>query len=114
MDSQGEELLAAVQALHNRMIVAAPELIASLVQGVGFRAMFRTAPEEINIRALTERESQVLQLLAKGLANKQIAGVLGISEHTVKFHISSIYSKLGVTSRTEAARTGVLHGLIIL
>jgi len=55
-----------------------------------------------------------LQLLAHGLANKQIAIRLGISEHTVKFHISSIYAKLGVTNRTEAVRVGVQRGLVFL
>jgi DNA-binding NarL/FixJ family response regulator len=63
---------------------------------------------------LTERENQVLQLLAYGLANKQIALRLGISEHTVKFHISSIYNKLGTTNRTEAVRAGVQRGLVLI
>lgn len=66
------------------------------------------------IEALTEREQEVLQLLAQGLANKQIAGQLGISAHTVKFHISSIYGKLGATNRTEAVRIGLQIGLILL
>jgi DNA-binding NarL/FixJ family response regulator len=56
----------------------------------------------------------VLQLLAQGLANKQIALTLGISEHTVKFHISGVYSKLGATNRTEAVRLGVRKGLVVL
>jgi DNA-binding NarL/FixJ family response regulator len=56
----------------------------------------------------------VLGLLAKGLANKQIAVALGISEHTVKFHVSSIYSKLNVTNRTEAVREGLRGGWIAL
>jgi NarL family two-component system response regulator YdfI len=63
---------------------------------------------------LTEREGQVLQCIAQGLANKQIAVALGISEHTVKFHLSSIYSKLGATNRTEAVRLGTLQGIIVL
>jgi DNA-binding NarL/FixJ family response regulator len=66
------------------------------------------------IEELTARESEVLQLLAQGLANKQIALALGISEHTVKFHISSIYAKLGVTNRTEAVTQGARLGLIVL
>jgi two-component system, NarL family, response regulator YdfI len=56
----------------------------------------------------------VLQLLALGLSNKQIAARLSISEHTVKFHTSSIYTKLGVAGRTEAVRAGVQRGLISL
>ncbi|HEY5902473.1 MAG TPA: helix-turn-helix transcriptional regulator, partial [Anaerolineales bacterium] len=61
---------------------------------------------------LSDREIEVLELLAQGLANKQIAGALGISEHTVKFHVSSIYTKLNVTNRAEAVRQGVRQGLI--
>ncbi len=56
----------------------------------------------------------MLQLLAHGLANKQIALALGISEHTVKFHISSIYTKLGASNRTEAVRLGMQRGLVVL
>jgi DNA-binding NarL/FixJ family response regulator len=56
----------------------------------------------------------VIGLLAKGLANKQIAIALGISEHTVKFHVSSIYTKLNVTNRTEAVRAGLRGGWIAL
>ena len=58
--------------------------------------------------------NQVLELLARGLANKQIAVSLGISEHTAKFHVSSIYSKLGATNRAEAVRTGIQKGLVSL
>lgn len=69
--------------------------------------------EEI-IDPLTARELEVLQLLARGMANKQIALKLAISEHTVKFHVSSIYTKLGAANRTEAVRLGVRRGLILL
>jgi DNA-binding NarL/FixJ family response regulator len=69
---------------------------------------------DLKVEALTEREAQVLQKLAQGMANKQIAAALGISEHTVKFHVSAIYSKLGATNRTEAVRIGVRQGMIIL
>ncbi len=64
--------------------------------------------------ALTGRERDVLQLLSEGLSNKTIASRLAISEHTVKFHLSSIFSKLGVSSRTEAVRRAVQAGLIAL
>jgi DNA-binding NarL/FixJ family response regulator len=63
---------------------------------------------------LTERERQVLQLAAEGLANKQIASRLEISENTVKFHLSSLYAKLGATSRTEAVRAGARRGWVVL
>jgi DNA-binding NarL/FixJ family response regulator len=64
--------------------------------------------------ALTAREREVLELLSRGLPNKLIARRLQISEHTVKFHVSSIYAKLGATSRTDAVSRGVRSGLITL
>ena len=70
--------------------------------------------EESLTEALTAREKEILQHMAEGLANKQIALLLGISEHTVKFHLSSLYVKLGISSRTEAVRRGVELGLISL
>ncbi len=63
---------------------------------------------------LTRREREVLQMLAGGLANKEIAGRLAISEHTVKFHVASILGKLGAGSRTEAVTIGVRRGLIMI
>jgi len=66
------------------------------------------------VEPLTDRELRVLNLVADGLSNPQIARLLGISRNTVKFHVSSIISKLGATSRTEAVTIGVKRGLIIL
>ena len=63
---------------------------------------------------LTAREREVLELLSRGLPNKLIARRLQISEHTVKFHVSSIYAKLGASSRTDAVSRGVRRGLITL
>jgi len=63
---------------------------------------------------LTDRELRVLNLVADGLSNPQIARLLGISRNTVKFHVRSIISKLGATSRTEAVTIAVKRGLIIL
>ncbi len=63
---------------------------------------------------LTAREVQVLELLAEGLPNKAIAERLGISDQTVKFHVSSISSKLGAANRTDAVRRAVRRGLITL
>lgn len=62
--------------------------------------------------ALTSREGQVLRMLADGLGNKEIAGVLHISEHTAKFHVAQILAKLGVTSRAAAVTAGIRRGLI--
>lgn len=111
LNSSPDELQTAVRALYQGLLVGAPELMGQILT---------TPPQDGDIlnqhesEALTERELQVLELLAQGLANKQIALQLGISEHTVKFHISGIYSKLGATSRTEAVRLGVHQGLIVL
>lgn len=65
-------------------------------------------------QALTPREIEVLEMLGSGLANKAIATALNISDHTVKFHVSSIFQKLGVSTRTEAVAVGVRLGLILL
>jgi two-component system, NarL family, response regulator YdfI len=61
---------------------------------------------------LTQRESEILRLIADGEGNKSIANLLNISQHTVKFHVSSIFEKLNVSSRTEAIRAGISRGLI--
>lgn len=61
---------------------------------------------------LTARELQVLRMLADGLANKQIAGQLGISDHTAKFHVSQILAKLGAITRAEAVAIGMRRGLV--
>jgi len=63
---------------------------------------------------LTPREIEVLQLLAGGLGNKEIAAQLNISEHTAKFHVASIMGKLGAASRTEAVTRGIRHGLVMI
>ena len=101
-DASAEELTAAVHALSQGLIVGTSTLL------------FESESEPLSHGPLSERESEVLGLLAKGLANKQIALALGISEHTVKFHVSSIYTKLNVTNRTEALREGLRGGWIAL
>lgn len=75
------------------------------------------APEgetEETLEPLTPREREVLELLAHGLSNRQIAERLGISEHTAKFHVAAVSGKLGAASRTEAVSRGVRCGLITL
>jgi DNA-binding NarL/FixJ family response regulator len=66
------------------------------------------------VESLTPREVEVLGMLAEGMGNKQIARRLGISEHTVKFHVGSILGKLGAGSRTEAVTLGLRQGLIMV
>jgi DNA-binding NarL/FixJ family response regulator len=70
--------------------------------------------DDLRIEALTPREVQVLELLAEGLPNKAIADRLKISDQTVKFHVSSISTKLGAANRTDAVRRAVRRGLITL
>jgi DNA-binding NarL/FixJ family response regulator len=101
-EASPDELSAAVHALSQGLIVGTSSLL------------FESENEPLREGPLTERESEVLSLLSKGLANKQIAVELGISEHTVKFHVSSIYTKLNVTNRTEAVRAGLRGGWIAL
>jgi len=91
--------------------VGAAGLVSGLMRG---RGRVKLAEGESLSESLTAREKEVLQLMAQGLANKQIALALAISEHTVKFHLSSLYAKLGISSRTEAVRRGIELGLISL
>jgi len=77
-------------------------------------ALEATSDVESTMEPLTPREGEVLQLLADGLGNKEIALRLNISEHTIKFHIRSILGKLGAASRTEAVTRGLRSGLIEL
>jgi DNA-binding NarL/FixJ family response regulator len=70
--------------------------------------------ENAFIEALTDRERQVLDLLAEGLSNKRIAERLGISPQTAKFHVASIAGKLGARNRTQAVRLAVRQGLVTL
>ena len=65
-----------------------------------------------SLETLTTREHEVLALVADGLPNREIAARLGISDHTVKFHLASIFGKLGVSTRTEAVQRGLRLGVI--
>ncbi len=106
-----EELVAGVLAAGEGLWVGAPGLVAELMR---LPRGGESSSEDSLIEPLTAREKEVLQLMAQGLANKQIALSLSISEHTVKFHLSSLYAKLGISSRTEAVRRGIELGLISL
>lgn len=74
----------------------------------------RVRDDERPVEALTPREHDVLVLLADGVGNREIASRLGISEHTVKFHLSAVFGKLGATTRTNAVRRALRAGLIDL
>lgn len=108
LEASTEQIEAAIHAIAAGLSVGIPSMINFSIWDYSL-----SLDEEI-IEPLTERELEVLQLLAQGMANKQIALKLKISEHTVKFHVSSIYTKLGAANRTEAVRLGVRRGLILL
>lgn len=69
-------------------------------------------PQEPLVEALTAREHDVLAIVADSLPNREVASALGISEHTVNFHLASIFGKLGVSTRTEAVQRGLRLGVI--
>ena len=104
------ELVAAIHAVDEGMVVASPAWLKKIL--VNQRS--RTNENGDTIESLTERENEVLQQMAYGLTNKQIAVRLKISAHTVKFHVSSIFTKLGTTNRVEAVNLGLKAGLIAL
>ncbi|HEX9373395.1 MAG TPA: response regulator transcription factor, partial [Roseiflexaceae bacterium] len=103
-----EDLFQAIRVVHGGGSLLQPVVAARLLRQVSSPAA-PALPER-----LTERELEVLRLLAKGRQNKEIAGELWISERTVKFHVSAILSKLGVGNRTEAVSKAAQLGLIEL
>jgi DNA-binding NarL/FixJ family response regulator len=111
LEASPEEISAALHALGEGLWVGSPALAGSLLERHPKATIEEGDPVD---NPLTGRELEVLQLAAEGLANKQIALALNISEHTVKFHLSSLYAKLGVTSRTEAIRAGVRQGRVVM
>jgi NarL family two-component system response regulator YdfI len=109
-DTSPDQLAAALQAVSSGLVVLHPANIHSAVPA----ASGAPRPLDELVEPLTPRESEVLQMLASGLGNKEIAAKLGISEHTVKFHVASILGKLGAASRTEAVSLGIRRGLVFL
>jgi DNA-binding NarL/FixJ family response regulator len=106
-DTDADALCRAIKAAANGQVQLAPEAAARLMREVRIpgAASSETA-------ALTGRETDVLRLLARGRANKEIAADLGIGAKTVKTHVSSILGKLDVQSRTQAALAAVRLGLV--
>lgn len=109
--ASGEEIIAAIEAVATGLIVIHPDTVGAL-QSVPSAS--KGAGAVIARQPLTPREIEVLGMIAEGLGNKIIAARLGISEHTVKFHIASIFVKLNAGSRTEAVTIGVRQGLILI
>lgn len=106
----GDAILSAVKSVVAGLAVMSPEFLEILLPKQEEDWSEADAPFE----NLTAREQDVLAMMAEGLLNKEIADRLKISEHTVKFHVSSIMGKLGAASRTEAVTRGIRRGLVIL
>lgn len=104
------QIVAGIQA-----VVAGLTVVHSDLQVLLFNPESKEVAQTADFdQALTPRETEILNMMAEGLGNKQIAWRLKISEHTVKFHISSMFAKLHVSSRTEAVTSGIRQGLIII
>jgi two-component system nitrate/nitrite response regulator NarL len=106
-DSEAPVLGAAVRAVARGLLVVAPELGPAA-------AGPRERETGLLIEDLTPREHEVLQVLAEGRSNREIAQRLGVTEHTVKSHVDAILGKLGAHTRTEAVARAARHGLITL
>ena len=109
-DSGMDDILAAIQAAHAGLVLLDPAVTQNLVA----RIPTPTARPTPTLDDLTPREVEVLRMLAEGLGNREMGARLGISDHTVKFHISSILDKLGASTRTEAVTMGIRMGIILL
>ena len=108
-ESDPDDVLSAIYASYDGLVLLSTPTAESLAAVYGDQPL--EVEDELS-EEITSRETDVLRMLAEGLVNKEIAARLGISEHTVKFHISSILDKLGASTRTEAVTLGIRRGLI--
>lgn len=119
-NSTTDEILAAIEGVAAGLIVIHRDALEALRDGNSYTSEAAAAPfpssaeSLLEVEPLTPREVEVMGMLAEGLGNKEIAWRLRISEHTVKFHVSSIFAKLGASSRTEAVTQAIRRGLIML
>jgi DNA-binding NarL/FixJ family response regulator len=111
-DVSQAEILAAVEAAANGLAVLDPQDLDALLSSTAPAPA--PAEAEAGASTLTARELEVLRMMAEGAANKIIAWKLGISEHTVKFHVASILARLGASSRTEAVTIGIRKGFVLV
>jgi two-component system, NarL family, response regulator YdfI len=110
-EATAEEIVVAIQASLAGSVVLHPDAFGSVLFPTSLGEQAELDP---SAQILTPREIEVLRMIAEGLGNKEIASKLRISDHTVKFHISSIFVKLGASSRTEAVTIGIRKGLIMV
>jgi len=106
----GDQLTAALQAAAAGLIILHPAEVPAVLP----TSAPALQPQGELTEPLTRREREVLQMLAAGLANKEIAARLNISDHTAKFHVAAILGKLGAATRTEAVALGIRRGLVLL
>ncbi len=109
-DATGPEIMAAIEGAAAGLTVLSSDDMDALLPATAEAAQADFIPGD----ALSSRELEVLAMLAEGMGNKDVAARLKISEHTVKFHVSSILGKLRVTTRGEAVARGVREGLIAI
>jgi DNA-binding NarL/FixJ family response regulator len=105
-DVDPDALVRAIRSVHDGHLLLAPEAAGTLVRAAG---SWGPGAHGGGLDALTSREREVLAELAKGRSNREIARALGVSEKTVKAHVSSVLAKLGVQDRTQAALLAVRH-----
>ena len=108
--SSQREIAAALEAAAAGLTTLGPEEMDVLLPA----SAHNFGAAQVTIEPLTTREEEVLGLLAEGVGNKEIAERLKLSEHTVKFHVSSILGKLGAATRTEAVARGIQHGMVVI
>ncbi len=107
-DASAPEILAAVEAAAAGLAAIDPQELEGLLPAAAL------AQGSLESPSLTARELEVLAMMAEGAANKTIAWKLSISEHTVKFHVASVLTKLNASTRTEAVTIGIRRGLVLL
>lgn len=120
--ASSDEIIAAVEAVSAGLVALDAETFSALLSPPRpVDELSSAQPDEESllavaseIDALTPREREVLEMLAEGLSNKEIAWRMKISEHTVKFHVASIFAKLDVSTRTEAVMQGVRKGFVMV
>jgi DNA-binding NarL/FixJ family response regulator len=116
-DMPPAELISAVRAVHEGGVLISPKVATKLVEKIASPAEKEKEPASTTpnsslwVNELSDREKKILQLMAQGLDNKEIAKTLFIAEQTVKNHVSIIYSKLGVRDRVQASRLVIEAGL---
>lgn len=110
-DADDDAVASALRAAVKGLVTLSPSFIDALLAS---EERDRERPSAPSSEALTAREREVLGHIAEGLSNKLIARALGISEHTVKFHVNAVMARLGAQSRTEAVVRAARRGLLVL